>query len=163
MKGNETMLCQFLEGSSKRFIIPVYQRNYDWQIDHCKQLYDDLLKIHYSKADTHFFGSIVSASDNLAMSEYLIIDGQQRLTTISLLLNETSRAYGYNRMGPKIKSSLQSAYNKLMNLGLGKEIDGKLILNRVVQSNKNKCPNCHYEIEDSAAFCRNCGVKIKLD
>lgn len=87
MKGQEQMLFQYMEGSSKRFVIPVYQRNYDWQIEHCKRLYDDLIKVHRENRRSHFFGSIVSAEDDqLGMQEYLIIDGQQRLTTVSLLL-----------------------------------------------------------------------------
>lgn len=87
MQGNAQMLFQYMEGSSKRFIIPVYQRNYDWMIEHCKQLYDDLVKITKTEASTHFFGSIVSAQDKQSgMQEYLIIDGQQRLTTVSLML-----------------------------------------------------------------------------
>ena len=45
MQGNEMMLFQYMEGSSKRFIIPVYQRNYDWKIEQCKRLYDDLIKV----------------------------------------------------------------------------------------------------------------------
>lgn len=90
MHGSAQMLFQYMEGSSKRFIIPVYQRNYDWQIEQCKQLYDDLVKLKKSGASSHFFGSIVSAQDNTTgMQEYLIIDGQQRLTTVSLLLLAT--------------------------------------------------------------------------
>ncbi|OPL07608.1 MAG: hypothetical protein AVO33_04745 [delta proteobacterium ML8_F1] len=90
MHGSAQMLFQYMEGSSKRFIIPVYQRNYDWQIEQCKQLYDDLVKLKKSGANSHFFGSIVSAQDNTTgMQEYLIIDGQQRLTTVSLLLLAT--------------------------------------------------------------------------
>ena len=46
MHGSAQMLFQYMEGSSKRFIIPVYQRNYDWQIEQCKQLYDDLVKLN---------------------------------------------------------------------------------------------------------------------
>lgn len=87
MHGSAQMLFQYMEGSSKRFIIPVYQRNYDWQIEQCKQLYDDLVKLSKSSSKSHFFGSIVSTQDNTTgMQEYLIIDGQQRLTTVSLLL-----------------------------------------------------------------------------
>lgn len=87
MQGSETMLFQYMEGSSKRFIIPVYQRNYDWKIEQCKKLFDDLIKVHEENRKSHFFGSIVSAKDeNLGMQEYLIIDGQQRLTTVSLML-----------------------------------------------------------------------------
>jgi len=87
MKGSETKLVQFMQGSDKRFVIPVYQRNYDWRTDNCKQLFDDLKKVIRSNRKSHFFGSIVSVynpdGDNM---EFQIIDGQQRLTTISLLL-----------------------------------------------------------------------------
>ena len=56
-------------------------------MEHCKQLYDDLVKIIRQNRKSHFFGSIVSVqSESGTMEEFLIIDGQQRLTTISLLL-----------------------------------------------------------------------------
>lgn len=45
MKGSECRLIEYMEGSKKRFIIPVYQRNYDWKTENCKQLYDDLIKV----------------------------------------------------------------------------------------------------------------------
>ena len=87
MNGNAQKLIKYLDGASKRFIIPVYQRNYDWKMEHCKQLYDDLVKIIRQNRKSHFFGSIVSVqSESGTMEEFLIIDGQQRLTTISLLL-----------------------------------------------------------------------------
>ena len=87
MKGTEEKLLIYMERARKRFIIPVYQRNYDWKNEHCKQLYNDLIKIVKQKRHSHFFGSIVSVSDTFGkQSEYLIIDGQQRLTTVSLIL-----------------------------------------------------------------------------
>lgn len=87
MNGNAQKLIKYLDGASKRFIIPVYQRNYDWKMEHCKQLYDDLVKIIRQNRKSHFFGSIVSVqSESGTMEEFLIIDGQQRLTIISLLL-----------------------------------------------------------------------------
>ena len=87
MNGNAQKLIKYFDGASKRFIIPVYQRNYDWKMEHCKQLYDDLVKIIRQNRKSHFFGSIVSVqSESGTMEEFLIIDGQQRLTTISLLL-----------------------------------------------------------------------------
>ena len=87
MNGNAQKLIKYMNGASKRFIIPVYQRNYDWKMEHCKQLYDDLVKVIRQPRKTHFFGSLVSVQNETgAMEEYLIIDGQQRLTTISLLL-----------------------------------------------------------------------------
>lgn len=87
MKGSETKLVAFMQGSDKRFVIPVYQRNYDWKTENCKQLFDDLKKVIKTRRKSHFFGSIVSVynpdGENM---EFQIIDGQQRLTTISLLL-----------------------------------------------------------------------------
>ena len=86
MKGSETKLLEYMEGAKKRFVIPVYQRNYDWKIENCKQLYDDLVKVVKNHRKSHFFGSIVSSyQPNGRYTEYLVIDGQQRLTTVSLL------------------------------------------------------------------------------
>ena len=87
MKGSEAKLLEYMEGAKKRFIIPVYQRNYDWRTENCKQLYDDLVKVVRQNRNSHFFGSIVSSYvPNGRYTEYLVIDGQQRLTTVSLLL-----------------------------------------------------------------------------
>lgn len=87
MKGSEAKMTGFMEGADKRFVIPVYQRKYDWKYDNCRQLYEDLKKIVIDGRDSHFFGSIVSSVvPNGSKIEYHIIDGQQRLTTISLLL-----------------------------------------------------------------------------
>lgn len=86
MKGNEAKLVSYMQGADKRFVIPVYQRNYDWRVENCKQLYDDLIKIIRSDRKSHFFGSIVSVHSDGEYNEFLIIDGQQRLTTISLLM-----------------------------------------------------------------------------
>lgn len=86
MKGSECRLIEYMEGSKKRFIIPVYQRNYDWKMDNCKQLYDDLIKVIKNNRRSHFFGSLVSVYvPSGRNTEFLVIDGQQRLTTVSLL------------------------------------------------------------------------------
>ncbi len=86
MKGAETRLIEYMEGAKKRFIIPVYQRNYDWKTENCKWLFDDLVKVIKNKRKSHFFGSIVSVNEPSGRyTELLVIDGQQRLTTISLL------------------------------------------------------------------------------
>ena len=83
MKGSEQRLVEYMDGAKKRFVIPVYQRNYDWKMENCKQLFDDLVKIIRSGRKSHFFGSIVSVyNPDGRNSEYLIIDGQQRLTAL---------------------------------------------------------------------------------
>lgn len=87
MKGSEAKMTGFMEGADKRYLIPVYQRKYDWKLENCSQLYDDLKTIVRDNRDSHFFGSIVSAvAPNGSKIEYHIIDGQQRLTTVTLLL-----------------------------------------------------------------------------
>ncbi len=87
MKGSEAMLLGFMEGANNRYVIPVYQRKYDWKIENCSQLYEDLKKIIRKKRSSHFFGSICSqVIPNGSKIEFHIIDGQQRLTTITLLL-----------------------------------------------------------------------------
>lgn len=86
MKGSECKFVKYMEGADKRFVIPVYQRNYDWKMENCKQLYDDLVKIVKNHRKSHFFGSLVSVyNPDGHNEEFLIIDGQQRLTTVSLL------------------------------------------------------------------------------
>ena len=86
MKGEDKKLIRFFEGADKRFIIPLYQRNYDWEIKQCRQLFSDLIKLHEERRKSHFFGSIVTGRANDYNDDYLVIDGQQRITTISLLL-----------------------------------------------------------------------------
>ena len=82
-----SQFLKFIDGSDKRFIIPVYQRNYSWQNKHCAQLLNDLKGLIKKPDAPHFFGSIVSSHMQGGKKEdFLIIDGQQRLTTISILL-----------------------------------------------------------------------------
>lgn len=88
MKGQDRFLTEFIDGARNRFIIPVYQRNYDWKKENCVQLFNDLVKtVKYNKT-SHFFGSVVYASANNGnRNDYLIIDGQQRLTSVTLILS----------------------------------------------------------------------------
>lgn len=86
MNGQGKLLTHFLKNADK-LIIPVYQRNYDWKEEHCRKLYSDLVKAIHENRRWHFFGGIVSVSDPMgSSSDYLVIDGQQRITTVSLLL-----------------------------------------------------------------------------
>lgn len=87
MKGSAAKLLAFLEGADKRYIIPVYQRKYDWKNENCVQLYEDLKRIIRDQRASHFLGSIVSSVvPDGSRIEFHIIDGQQRLTTVTLLL-----------------------------------------------------------------------------
>ena len=97
-----------MEGAKKRFVIPVYQRNYDWKTENCKQLYDDLVKVVKKHRNSHFFGSIVSSYlPNGRYTEYLVIDGQQRLTTVSLLLLAMYNLIKEGRAHPQTETMAQ--------------------------------------------------------
>lgn len=90
MKANETKVDKFLATNETTFAIPVYQRNYDWTLFQCKQLLFDIVETGKNdKTNAHFIGSIVYVHDDVytasGLTELTIIDGQQRLTTITLI------------------------------------------------------------------------------
>ena len=90
MKANETKVEDFLSSNKTQFVIPVYQRNYDWKTSQCRQLLDDILEVGTSpKMNAHFIGSVVYVHDDVYTSsrikELTVIDGQQRLTTLTLI------------------------------------------------------------------------------
>lgn len=113
MKGSETQLLRLMEGTDKRYVIPVYQRKYDWKVDNCRQLYADLERVIRDGRSHHFFGSMVSQIvPDGSKIEYHIIDGQQRLTTVTLLLLAISNMI---RSG-KMKSADGTVADLIMNV-----------------------------------------------
>lgn len=109
MKGYAKPLHEFIEGHKIQFVIPVYQRNYDWLIDNCDQLFSDLVKLSRSNRNSHFFGSIVTSSADSGYNR-LVIDGQQRLTTISLLLLAGIKAVKSGTIEISEESKIDEAY-----------------------------------------------------
>ncbi len=89
----------FMRKPQTQFEIPIYQRNYDWREPHCDQLFDDIKDIANDDSRvSHFIGSIVYISDSVYHSADLkrlvVIDGQQRLTTLTLFLLAIAKRYG---------------------------------------------------------------------
>lgn len=87
MKASEASLFELITKSNTQFIIPIYQRNYDWTEKHCKVLLNDIKEAGKNKKE-HFIGSIVYVNDNkpvTSIKELIVVDGQQRLTTITLI------------------------------------------------------------------------------
>ncbi len=89
MKANELQINNFLQAPNVQFVIPVYQRNYDWKNTECKELLNDIISVETENRGTHFIGSIVFVHEGTystsEVKELVIIDGQQRLTTINIL------------------------------------------------------------------------------
>lgn len=88
MEAQKINMLELIDGK-RVFSIPVYQRNYDWKISNCERLFKDIEKIAKDeKRDSHFLGTLVYVDGKKTASfrEFIVIDGQQRLTSIMLLL-----------------------------------------------------------------------------
>ena len=89
MKALETKFVTFIN-REQQFIIPIYQRTYSWNLNQCKQLWDDIVRVSTDDSvPAHFIGSVVYVTAGMynisGTNQSLVIDGQQRLTTLSLL------------------------------------------------------------------------------
>jgi uncharacterized protein with ParB-like and HNH nuclease domain/predicted transport protein len=89
MKAQDLALFNLL-GGAKQFVVPIFQRTYDWGTSNCEQLLKDILRVGGSDAfSSHFLGSVVYIAEediNASIPRWMLIDGQQRLATLTLLL-----------------------------------------------------------------------------
>ena len=84
MQVQQIPICLFLEGQNKSFTIPVYQRDYAWTRINYQKLWEDIVDLSTNERQDHFLGTIVTIGSGF--QEYTVIDGQQRLTTFSLIM-----------------------------------------------------------------------------
>jgi len=88
MKAQDLKFTQLIDGP-KQFIIPIFQRAYSWEQNNCELLWQDILRVgSNNRLDSHFIGAMVYIPEretSASISRWLVIDGQQRITTISLL------------------------------------------------------------------------------
>ena len=96
MEAKATQLTKFLNGP-KQFLIPIFQRTYSWKLSQCSRLWNDIVKlVNKPQIPGHFIGSVVYIQKGLYQTtnipELLLIDGQHRLATVSLLLSALGRA-----------------------------------------------------------------------
>ncbi len=83
MQVQQIAISKFLK-SANSLIIPVYQRDYAWKVENCRKLWQDILELKTIGRTSHFLGTLVTI--NSGFGNYLVIDGQQRLTTISIFI-----------------------------------------------------------------------------
>ena len=133
MTAKETSLLKFLQ-KTQQFVIPIYQRPYSWERRHCIQLWRDLVRVGQDRNGVaHFLGSIVYLKSGefsvSTVDELLVVDGQQRLTTISLLLLAIGRIIGTESDKIDInRKKLENYY--LFNADEDGELRYKLLLTR---------------------------------
>ncbi len=108
MNASETKLQPIIEGT-KQYVIPLFQRQYSWDKKEWEVLWNDLLELtELEIRRSHFIGSIVTmptTSVPEGVSKYLLIDGQQRLTTILVLmalLRDTAKLNGDTELADEI-------------------------------------------------------------
>ena len=88
MKATETSVLRFIGGLYKAFVIPPFQRNYEWDEEQCKELFEDIIASYENKS-THYLGNVVyyqGKNNSASYQELILVDGQQRITTILILL-----------------------------------------------------------------------------
>ena len=133
MKATEANLLAFIK-KSPQFIIPIYQRTYSWTEKECKQLWDDILRTGSDDSiSAHFVGSIVYIEKGIyqvtSQSQLLVIDGQQRLTTVTLLIAALANALGDSELFEGFsRRKLRNYY--LLNPEENGEMHFKLILSQ---------------------------------
>ncbi len=134
MKANELQINNFLQAPNVQFVIPVYQRNYDWTNTECKDLLNDIISVETDDRGTHFIGSIVFVHEGTystsEVKELVIIDGQQRLTTINILY---VALYRFAKDSGKVHDS-ERLYNMFLTNQYVKNESSKLKLKQTDQN-----------------------------
>lgn len=161
MKAVETNFLHFLNGQ-KQFIIPIYQRTYSWKLEHCRRLWDDILKAGNDDVQAHFIGSVVYIQSGVYHSstipQLLVIDGQQRLTTISLFL--VALGNEIERRNLNLDISKRKLFNYyLLNSDEGGELRYKLLLTK---SDKATLIRLIDEIDTSESTAENLKTNYKF-
>jgi uncharacterized protein with ParB-like and HNH nuclease domain len=133
MKATSANFLTIIKGP-KQFIIPIYQRTYSWQIAQCNKLLNDILRISNDPSlPGHFIGSVVYFQESIHtvsdVPKLLVIDGQQRLTTVSLMIAALAEFIRDN------KADIDTNFTKLQNYYLvnaeeESELRYKLLLTR---------------------------------
>ena len=159
MKANETNLQEIIEGS-KQYIIPMFQRTYSWDQKQWLTLWEDLMELvdEAQQYENHFIGSIVSIPVNAnptGVQQFVVIDGQQRLTTILVLLSvirDKAEEDGLPELAAEINETMLvnrfkkgEEYFKLLPTQVDKDVFKRIIKNEITDVDQNsglvKCYN----------------------
>ena len=152
MKATEAKFLDFLK-KSPQFVIPIYQRMYSWTEKECKQLWEDIVRTGKDdRISVHFVGSIVyiekADSTVTTWEPLLVIDGQQRLTTVTLLIAALADSVGENEPMDGFSSAMLRGYY-LQNLLEKGDRKYKLLLSQTDKAsltaivNQQQQPNDH--------------------
>ncbi len=157
MKATQANLLTLIKGP-KQFVIPIYQRTYSWKLAQCQKLFEDILSISKNdKINGHFVGSIVYFQESIHtvsdVPELLVIDGQQRLTTITLLIAALKEFLENNQV------DIETTPSKLQNYYLfNPEEDGDLKFKLLLTRNDK---NTLFNILNGVSLEENHSLRVK--
>jgi uncharacterized protein with ParB-like and HNH nuclease domain len=168
MKANELQVNTFLQAPNVQFVIPVYQRNYDWTNTQCKELFNDIVSVGKEQKGTHFIGSIVYVHEGTfnvgEVKELVIIDGQQRLTTINILYvalcrfaKESDRTHDADRLYNMFLTN-QYVKNETSKLKLKQTDNNSLAFKAILLGNEKQLGQFSNVIENYNYFKNNITV-----
>ncbi|MFO7970470.1 MAG: DUF262 domain-containing protein [Desulfobacterales bacterium] len=161
MKAQDLQFTQLIQGA-KQFIIPIFQRTYSWEKSHCEQLWNDIVRVgSHADMDSHFIGSAVYIPEletSAAISRWLVIDGQQRITTITLLLLALMRRLKKEKLDAPVSAAEVEDYYLRNRHGKG-ELSYKMLLTKTdkdtliaLLDGKNEPKNASQRILKTFAF-----------
>ena len=131
-----TRLDIYFHDDMSLFLIPLYQRKYSWQQKHCQRLFADLVKVHKQNLYSHFFGSIVSVKASQTENDLLIIDGQQRITTISILILAAINAVKNGDLTCEDEEFVKDTYEKYLIAKYRRHVERKIKLRPIDEDMK---------------------------
>ena len=119
MRGSIREIYTLYDGNNRCLLIPVYQRNYDWQHKQCSQLFEDLEEIIRHDRKKHFFGAVVGKNQD--SWNWVVIDGQQRLTTVSILMLAFAHALEKDEIHSEDPALAEKIISDYLRIGQNKE------------------------------------------
>lgn len=166
MRATETKLIDFLNKQQVQYSIPIYQRTYSWKMEQCRQLWDDVMYAGRNKNITaHFIGPIVYIKESIyqvsTLSELLVIDGQQRLTTTMLILEALARRIGGDEVEGFSAEMIRNSY--LYNPYQKRERHYKMLLSKTdKESLKAVVDHRESEVDQSLHIRENFAWFVKM-
>lgn len=164
MDAQHTTLFKLLDGS-KQYRIPQYQRLYSWDRVHCERLFRDIerLAVSLDTGKSHFIGSIVYISKSTkaaGTNQFLVIDGQQRLTTISLLILAMLSDPNFEAVTGQTKVAQLNRYIRNNDEGRESPLFPKLVLTRTDNDHFHEVMSA---VEEGRMFSANNRLKRNFD